>query len=140
MRIPADEITAILHQREGMGESGETFLVGEDGLLRTDSLQDPENFSVSQSFAAPGTHKIKTPGVTSALTGKSGKLTYSNHRGVEVLGAWVSISLPGSTWAMVAEEVRNLAQRSSEAITSTSKQIAGTDSRVTEGSDCGDFG
>ncbi len=102
-RIPADEITAILHQREGMGDSGETFLVGKDGLLRTNSLQDPENFSVRASFSSPETHTINTPAVTSALAGNSGKLTYTNHRAVEVLGAWFPLNFPGSTWGLIAE-------------------------------------
>ncbi len=114
-RIPADEITAILHQREGMGQSGETILVGSDHLLRTDSLQDPSNYSVSASFAAPGSHQINTPAVASALIGESGKLTYSNHRDIEVLGAWFPLNLRGTTWALIAELDKK------EALTSAAK-------------------
>ncbi len=102
-RIPADDITAILHQREGMGQSGETFLVGSDKLLRTDSLQDPDNYSVAACFAAPRERAIESPAVTAGLADESGLAIYRNHRGSEVLGAWFPLHLSGTDWVLVAE-------------------------------------
>jgi methyl-accepting chemotaxis protein len=102
-RIPATEITAILHQSEGMGQSGETILVGADGLIRIDSLQDPDRYSVKASFDAPASHGIATPGIAAGLAGSDGKQIYRNHRGSQVLGAWFPLQYQGLQWVLVAE-------------------------------------
>ena len=47
LQVSLDAITAIMQQRAGMGETGETYLVGEDKLMRSDSFLDPENHSVA---------------------------------------------------------------------------------------------
>ncbi len=46
-----DDINAIMHQRDGMGQSGETYLVGSDKRMRSDSFLDPKSRSVQASFA-----------------------------------------------------------------------------------------
>ena len=49
-QIPLDKINAIMLQRDGMGKTGETYLVGQDGLMRSDSFLDSEGHSVAASF------------------------------------------------------------------------------------------
>ena len=53
LQLPLDGINAIMTHREGMGESGETYLVGEDLLMRSDSYLDPVNHTVINSFRNP---------------------------------------------------------------------------------------
>ncbi len=39
-----------MKQRKGMGKTGETYLVGNDKRLRSDSFLDPEKHSLKASF------------------------------------------------------------------------------------------
>ncbi len=41
IQVPLDQINAIMMERSGMGETGETYLVGPDKLMRSDSYLDP---------------------------------------------------------------------------------------------------
>lgn len=115
-RISDTEITAILHQREGMGRSGETFLVGRDGLIRTDSAQDPVGYSVAASFAEPVAHVIATPGISAGLAGSAGKLIYRNHRDRDVLAAWFPLQYQNTQWVLVAEVEEAEALASADAL------------------------
>ena len=60
LRISLDAINAIKTQRDGMGETGETYLVGEDLLLRSDPFPDPENHTVKASCKNPSRGKVDT--------------------------------------------------------------------------------
>lgn len=42
-QLPLEPINEIMKDRAGMGESGESYLVGPDYLMRSDSYLDPEN-------------------------------------------------------------------------------------------------
>ncbi|MCP4640947.1 MAG: methyl-accepting chemotaxis protein, partial [bacterium] len=43
VQLPLEQINAIMMARDGLGETGETYLVGQDQLMRSDSFLDPEN-------------------------------------------------------------------------------------------------
>ena len=45
-QIPLDRISALMNDRTGLGETGEAYLVGADGLMRSDSYRDPEHHGV----------------------------------------------------------------------------------------------
>ncbi|MGM0419271.1 MAG: hypothetical protein ACQEQS_11160, partial [Thermodesulfobacteriota bacterium] len=46
MQLSLKAINTIMQERTGMGETGETYLVGPDKRMRSDSFLDPENHSV----------------------------------------------------------------------------------------------
>ena len=50
LQIPLDQINVIMQERTGMGKTGETYLVGEDLLMRSDSFLDPINRTVEKSL------------------------------------------------------------------------------------------
>ena len=52
-QFPIDALNTIMTQRVGLGESGETYLIGDDGKMRSDSYLDPKNHSVLASFRRP---------------------------------------------------------------------------------------
>ena len=54
LQLSLEAINNIMQQRDGMGETGETYLIGSDKLMRSDSFLDPANHSVKASFANPG--------------------------------------------------------------------------------------
>ncbi len=52
-QVSLKEINAIMGERNGLGKTGETYLVGQDKLMRSDSYLDPKNHSVVASFKDP---------------------------------------------------------------------------------------
>lgn len=104
MQISHDAINNIMQDRTGLGETGETYLVGSDKLMRSDSYLDPENHSVEASFADPGTGSVDTEASELALSGKEGVKTIQDYNGNNVLSAFVPVDLGDTTWALIAEK------------------------------------
>lgn len=101
-QIPLDKINKIMMQREGMGKTGESYLVGKDGLMRSDSFLDKEGHSVEASFK--NKIIIDTKAVNSALTGRAGREVVADYRGNPVLSCWDFIDIgSGIRWAMISE-------------------------------------
>ena len=59
LQLSIEAINKIMKQRDGMGETGEVYLVGQDKLMRSDSFLDPTNHTVIASFENPD--KVKSP-------------------------------------------------------------------------------
>ncbi len=78
----------------GLGYSGETYMVGEDYLMRSQSRF--LNNSVMK------TRVITTP-VIKALRNESGLDLAKDYRGIKVLSSFGSIDKGGLKWAMIAE-------------------------------------
>jgi hypothetical protein len=66
-QMPLEPINTIMLQRAGMGDSGESYLVGSDRLMRSDSFLAPESHSVSASFRNPSKGSVKTLAVEKLL-------------------------------------------------------------------------
>lgn len=100
-RLNKKVLEEIMSNRTGMGESGETYLVGPDHLMRSNSHQDPANYSIISSFSK--NNKVDTLSVKEALSGKDGVAITQNYLEKEVLSAYKPVQLFGTTWAMLAE-------------------------------------
>ncbi len=104
----------------GLGKTGESYLVGSDYLMRSDSrflLEDPESFLSLQSRLGNWTEleqmrrqgtsilwqQIHTSVVDEALKGKQGITNVLNYRKVESLSAYMPLNVPGLSWVLVAE-------------------------------------
>ncbi len=94
-QLPTTKILAIMEYLEGMGETGETYLVGQDKLMRSNS-----RFSDAVSVLA---QEVDTAVVSKALAGESGVEFITDYRGVPVMSAYTSLVVGGHTWAVVAE-------------------------------------
>ena len=103
VQLSREHINRIMTQRVGMGRTGETYLVGPDLLMRSDSFRDPEHHSFVSSFADPEKGRVKTQATASALKGETGVGVIHDYRGQPVLSAWTPVKLGGFTWALVAE-------------------------------------
>jgi len=104
LQISIDSIDAVMGNRSGMGRTGETYLVGSDRRLRSDSALAPSTHSVVASFGgSTAENGVDTPAVTSALAGKSDRLVLDGYRGTRVLSAFAPLAVGPGTWAMVAE-------------------------------------
>ncbi len=73
LQIPLTGINAIMCERAGMGKTGETYLVGPDKLMRSDSFLDQQNHTVVASFKNPAKGSVDTVAANEALAGKTGE-------------------------------------------------------------------
>lgn len=103
LRISLDAVNKVMQQREGLGQTGETYLVGADMLMRSDSLLDPEHHSVKASFNNPDKGKVDTLASQNALAGKHGQGVIIGYLGQPVLSSYSPLEIKGVKWAIIAE-------------------------------------
>ncbi|WP_394209078.1 methyl-accepting chemotaxis protein [Enterovibrio calviensis] len=103
LQLSVAEINDIMLQRTGMGETGETYLVGPDFLMRSDSFLSNSSHSVSASFASPEEGSIKTIATLKAIAGETGFDIINDYRGISVLTAYTPLEFGDNKWALVAE-------------------------------------
>jgi methyl-accepting chemotaxis protein len=101
--IPQATINSIMMERAGMGESGETYLVGPDRLMRSDSFLDHDSRSVKASFANPEKGSVNTEAANAAFEQQTGKMITTNYKGEKVLSAYTPMKIWDTTWALIAE-------------------------------------
>ena len=118
-----DAMTASGHwASEGLGASGEVYLVGPDMTARTDSrfmIENREGYlkslaemgvapAIIESISSSGhsilNQKIITAATTQALAGVSGTDILPDYRNIEVLSAYSPIDVGGMRWAIIAEK------------------------------------
>lgn len=102
-QLSIDKINAILANRSGLGKTGESYLVGPDFLMRSNSHLDTKNHSVESSFMHPDTGKVETESVKQAIAGQTGSGFLTNYGNESVLAAYTPVSVFGLKWALVAE-------------------------------------
>jgi methyl-accepting chemotaxis protein len=104
LQFPLGKVNEIMQQRDGMGETGETYLVGRDKLMRSDSYLDPKGHSVIASFAGNVKENgVDTKAVTEAFKGKTNSEIIIDYNGNPVLSAYTTIDVGNFKWALVAE-------------------------------------
>jgi methyl-accepting chemotaxis protein len=126
VQVPVQRIDAIMTNDNewvnfGLGQSGETYLVGPDKTLRSNSrflVEDPQGYfeaiaklGVSQDvrdvIAAKGTASgrqlVNTVGVSAALSGETGNDRFNDYRNVPVFSAYAPINIKGLNWAIMSE-------------------------------------
>lgn len=105
VQISLEAINAVMQERSGMGKTGETYLVGRDNRMRSDSYLDKQGRSVKASFA--GTiemNGVDTKGSRSALAGKSGSQIITDYNGNPVLSSYAPVKVADDlSWAILAE-------------------------------------
>jgi len=102
-QMPIGQINKLMGQREGMGETGESYLVGADGLMRSDSYLDSEYHSVVSSIRFPDTGAMRTAASVEALAGNSGTQIQESYLGNSVLSSYAPLDLFGVRWGIISE-------------------------------------
>ena len=100
LQISTKEINAILQEKAGMGKTGETYLVGEDLLMRSDSRLEKESTVLKR--------KVDTVAVRRALEDKKGIDIIKDYQGEEVLSCYSHLGLNEDLgtdfeWVIVSE-------------------------------------
>lgn len=94
VQLPLDKISAIMQERTGLGETGETFVVGEDRLFRSESLFAPDTLLKVE---------VDTLSSNSALAGETGSGPITDYRGEAAFAAWQPFDFGGLHWAFIAK-------------------------------------
>jgi len=102
-QFPIDALNKIMSSREGLGESGETYLVGEDHLMRTTARFQADRYGVIGAFHNPAQGRIESPAITKALAGEYGTSVETSYTGAKVISAFMPMTVGDLNWAMVAE-------------------------------------
>ncbi|TPV57407.1 methyl-accepting chemotaxis protein [Aestuariibacter sp. GS-14] len=126
MQLPLDRIDSIMTHNQkweeaGYGLSGETYLVGADTLMRSNSrflLEDKSGYlatmksigtdkttlSAMDVFTTSiGLQSVTSDAAKSALAGSSGYALVTDYRGVEVLSAYKPLDIAGLKWVILSE-------------------------------------
>lgn len=104
VQLSIDKINAVMQVREGMGQTGESYLVGPDLRMRSDSYLESRNHTVRASFAgAVQTHGVDTEAAKAALQGLSGLRYITDYNGNPVVSAFAPVDVFGLNWAVLAE-------------------------------------
>ena len=93
--VVGSDIEAIVAERTGMGATGESYVVNEQGRMMTGSRFFPDT--------VPGRIAVATEGFRQATASHPGVRIYPDYRGVAVVGAYRKIALPGNSWVILTE-------------------------------------
>jgi methyl-accepting chemotaxis protein len=102
-QMPIDRLNQIMGEKSGMGKTGQTYLVGPDHLMRSDSTNTPETHSVTASFRNPQIGRVDTRAVNLALSGNTGSEVITDYRDTHVISAYAPVTIANITWALLAE-------------------------------------
>ncbi|MEL7355174.1 MAG: adenylate/guanylate cyclase domain-containing protein [Cyanobacteria bacterium J06560_6] len=126
IQVSVDEVNEVMTSsgnwsEEGLGETGETFLVGTDQKLRSDSrllIESPEEYFAAltrqqvdpatiEAIESLNTSVLNQPAtsdaVKQALEGRDGVETVVNYVGERVISAYAPLNIRGVDWAIISE-------------------------------------
>lgn len=104
LQLSTDKIANIMQQREGMGTTGESYLVGQDLRMRSDSYLDPKNHSMKASFAGTVEQNgVDTYASKAALKGATDTHIIMDYNNNPVLSAYTPVDIKGVKWALLVE-------------------------------------
>ncbi|WP_378410497.1 ATP-binding protein [Rhodocytophaga aerolata] len=95
MRLPDGPMEYVLHLRDGIGQTGESYVVGADFRMRSHSRFFPE--------AAPHDMEVRTLATQNAFTNQTTDHILADYRGVPVLSAYQPLQIPGLPWVIISE-------------------------------------
>ena len=125
-QMPIDRINDIMTSHQawkdvGLGDSGETYLVGGDFLMRNQSrflIEDRNSYlQMIRKIGVPadtvlqidalntsiGLQRVETHGTKSALSGRSNTEIFLDYRGIPVLSSYRLLDLRNVKWAIMSE-------------------------------------
>jgi anti-anti-sigma regulatory factor/HAMP domain-containing protein len=125
-QMPVDRINDIMTNKQawssvGLGESGETYIVGRDFKIRNQPrflIEDKDRYldmirdlgvaepivnRIASLDNAIGLQEVRTEGTRAALAGRTGTEIFRDYRGVPVLSAFRPLAIPDVDWVIMSE-------------------------------------
>ncbi|MEM8783007.1 MAG: methyl-accepting chemotaxis protein [Planctomycetota bacterium] len=94
-QAPVDEINRVMNAGAGLGETGQTFLVGRDGTMRSqDRFQEQGTILIEQR---------DSPATEAAFAGEPGVFEIADAEGRDYFAAAAPLEIDQFEWAIVAE-------------------------------------
>ena len=104
LQLSIERINAVMAGRAGRGETGESYLVGADNRLRSDSFLDSQQRSVKASFAGTvAQNGVDTAATKAALLGQTGTEVIVDYNNNPVLSSFAPFQQFGLNWAVISE-------------------------------------
>jgi methyl-accepting chemotaxis protein len=100
LELPIAPLNSVMQTRQGLGDAGETYLVGADGLLRSDSVRFAQH-QVSRN--TEHANALQGEAITRALHNQQGRLAEAGLNNQPTLKAFVPLEFDGQQWALIAE-------------------------------------
>jgi methyl-accepting chemotaxis protein len=88
-------INEFMQQRPGMGETGDTYLVGPGYMMRSDS-----RFATESTILKT---EVKTEASEAALAGQTDVRTVKDYRGASVLAVFQPVEVEGLDWVIISQ-------------------------------------
>ncbi len=125
-QMPVDRINDIMTNRQawnqmGLGDSGETYLVGDDLTIRNQSrflIEDSDEYfdllqetgteqetidQIRNLNSSIGLQEVMTDGTRAAQAGETGTAIFPDYRGIPVLSSYKPLEIPGVNWVIMSE-------------------------------------
>lgn len=126
LQFPVDQFNHIMTggnqwEADALGDSGETYLIGADQLMRSDSrflLQDPDGYKDELRRLGVPTRRVDlieklettillqhvdTVASRKALAGEAQTEIIDDYRGISVLSSFAPLNIEGLEWGIIAE-------------------------------------
>ncbi|MDH5552791.1 MAG: EAL domain-containing protein, partial [Nitrosomonas sp.] len=110
VQLPIDQLVKVMSLNDtqgevGLGQSGESYLVGKDFYMRSDSrfMHDMTDSLVEKFATTVGLVRVKTRAVAQALKGVTSDELTEDYRGVEVYSSYAPIKVFDENWAVIVE-------------------------------------
>ena len=94
-QLSIKQLNEVMQEKTGMGETGETYLVAEDRLMRSDSRFNKTSSILQQ--------KVDSAIVNEALQGKKDIKIAEDYRGKLVLAAYRPLEIQNLHWVLISE-------------------------------------
>lgn len=98
-QMPIDRLNEILQEASGLGETGETYLIGQDLLMRSDSRFAEESTIL--------TRKVEMKAAQRALDGDHGVMVDLDAEGRTVMAAFAPMDFAGIHWGLLGQIARD---------------------------------
>lgn len=126
IQLSVDDINALMTgdgkwKEDGLGQSGETFIVGKDSLMRTESrsfLEEPKSFyeyletsgksaslidEIKYYKTCIMSMPVKSVAVKKAMQGLSGEEVITDYRGLSALASYSPVDIADLKWNIVSK-------------------------------------
>ncbi len=147
-QMPIDKINMVMTSNHkwkstGLGDSGETYIIGSDFTMRSQSrflIEDKEGYNVQMEKLGIDKNllsiidakhstillqKIETKGTHAAISGETKVEIFKDYRHIPVLSAYSPLNIKGVNWAIMAEIDEEEALRAATALGKQMMMLSG---------------